>query len=159
MHSIQIGNTTVPYDLIFTGRKKTIELTIGHNNRMTVKAPQGMTEDALTTNLFRRAKWIINNIDRMDEVIEYESNKEFISGEKYLLRGRRYRLKVNKGDEPALKFLKGKFHATIPVDVPEFEYKSYLQPLFLEYYHHKAEQVIDERVKRYLKYFDDEPSL
>ncbi|MCD4822331.1 MAG: M48 family metallopeptidase [Methanococcoides sp.] len=126
---------------------------------MTVKAPEGMTEDALTTNLFRRAKWIINNLDKMDEVIEYESNKEFISGEKYLLRGRRYRLKVNKGDEPSLKFLKGKFHATIPIDVPESEYKSYLQPLFLEYYHHKAEQVIDERVKKYIKYFDDEPSL
>jgi len=161
MPTIQIGNTTVPYDLIFTGRKKTIELTIGLNSRMTVKAPQGMAEDAITTNLFRRAKWIINNLDRMEDIIHYESSKEFVSGEKYPLRGRRYRLKVmeNDADAATLKFLNGKFIATVPDGIPESEYRNHLYPLFLEYYQRKAEQIVNERVKRYLKYFDDEPSL
>jgi Predicted metal-dependent hydrolase len=159
MHSIQIGNTTVPYELIFTGRKKTIELTIDLNKHLTVKAPHGMSDDALTTNLFRKAKWIINNLDKMNDVVLHESNKEFVSGEKYLLRGRRYRLKVTRGEDTSLKFMNGRFIATVPKGVSEAEYRSHLCPLLLAYYHQKAEQVINERVKRYLKYFDDEPSL
>ncbi|AFV22846.1 hypothetical protein Mpsy_0637 [Methanolobus psychrophilus R15] len=159
MRSIDIGNTTVPYELIFTGRKKTIELTIDLHRHLTVKAPHGMEDDAVKTNLFRKAKWIINNLDKMDDVIIHESNKEFISGEKYLLRGRRYRLKVIKGDDVSLKFNNGRFIATVPKDVLESEYKALLHPLFMEYYQQKAEQVISERVKRYLKYFDNEPSL
>jgi predicted metal-dependent hydrolase len=159
MHSIQIGNTIVPYELIFTGRKKTIELTIDLNKHLTVKAPNGMSDDALTANLFRKAKWIINNMDKMDDVVLHESNKEFVSGEKYLLRGRRYRLKVSKGETATLKFRNGRFIATVPEHTPESEYNNLLRPLFLEYYQQKAEQVINERVKRHLKYFDDEPSL
>lgn len=159
MHSIQIGNTTVPYKLVFTGRKKTIELTIDLNKHLTVKVPREMTDDAIQINIFRKAKWIINNLDKMDDIILHETNKEFVSGEKYLLRGRRYRLNVSKDEKTTLKFNNGRFIATVPKDVSESEYRRHLQPLFLEYYQHKAEQVINERVKRYLKYFDDEPSL
>lgn len=162
MHTIQIGNTTVPYELAFTDRRKTIELTIDLNKHLTVKAPNGMSDDDVTLNLMRKAKWIINNLDRMDEVILHESIKEFVSGEKFLLRGRRYRLKVVKvtgNDAPTLQFKGGMFVATVSDKVPEKEYRVQLYPLFLEYYQHKAQQVVNERVRKYLKYFDTEPSL
>lgn len=162
MRSIQIGNTTVPYELVFTDRRKTIELTVDLNKHLTVKAPHGISEEDITINLMRRAKWIINNLDRMDEVILHETTKEFVSGEKFLLRGRRYRLKVIKvsgGDAPTLQFKGGMFVATVSGEMPEKEYRPLLYPLFVEYYHHKAQQVINERMRKYLKYFDIEPSL
>ncbi|MBP2030791.1 putative metal-dependent hydrolase [Methanohalophilus levihalophilus] len=160
MRSIQIGNTAVEYDLIFSNRKKTIGLSIDHNKKLTVRAPKKLSEDDVKTNLFLKAKWIITHLERMEEIQEEES-KEFVSGEKFLLRGRRYRLKVLKSEEAteaSLTMKSGRFIATIPAYIPESDYRKHLRPLFMDYYQQKAEQVINERIDRYLKYFDEHPS-
>ena len=161
MRSIQIGKTTVEYDLIFSKRKKTIGLTIDHNKKLTVRAPKKLSEDDVRANLFQKAKWIINHLDKMDEIQQEESIKEFVSGEKFLLRGRRYRLKVFQNEycsKSSLTFKNGKFIATVPKDLHESDYRESIRPLFISYYHQKAEKVINERLNRYLKYFNDRPS-
>lgn len=161
MSSIQIGNTTVEYDLIFSNRKKTIGLTIDHNKKLTVRAPKNLSENDVKIKLFRKAKWIITHLERMEEIQEEETTKEFVSGEKFLLRGRRYRLKVVKSEnkvKASLILKNGKFIASVPQNLPEPAYREHLRPLLMDYYQQKAEQVINERIGRYLKYFDDKPS-
>jgi predicted metal-dependent hydrolase len=159
MDYLQIGNTKVEYELVNTDRRKTIELVIDFNKGFTVKAPKGMTKEDIIKNLHRKEKWIINNLDRMSELLKYESNKEFVSGEKFLLRGRRYSLKVTKSKKqlPSLNFIKSKFKVIIPPQLKEEQYQSIIRPLFIMFYKDKAEKILNERVRKYLKYFNEEP--
>jgi predicted metal-dependent hydrolase len=97
----------------------------------------------------------------MEEIREAESTKEFVSGEKFLLRGRRYRLKVLRSEdvtEASLIMKNGRFIATVPKNLPESAYRKHLRPLFVDYYQYRARQVINERIQHYLKYFDEQPS-
>ena len=95
----------------------------------------------------------------MSDILKNETNKEFVSGEKFLLRGRRYALKVTKSkkDLPSLDFKKSKFLAIVPSQLTEKHYATILRPLFIQFYKKKAEQIINERIKKYLKYFKIEP--
>ena len=161
MRSIQIENTVVEYNLIFSDRKKTIGLTIDRNKKLTVRAPRKLSEDDVKTNLFRKAKWIIAHLEKMDKIQEAESEKEFVSGEKFLLRGYKYSLNILKSEDDAAASLilkNGSFIATVPKHIPESYYKMYLRPLFMGYFQKKAEQVINERLGMYLEYFDGTPS-
>lgn len=159
MDYLEIGNTKVEYELVTSSRKKTIELVIDFNKGFTVKAPKGMKKKDVIKNLHKKEKWIINNLDRMSEILKNETNKEFVSGEKFLLRGRRYSLKVtaSKKDLPSLEFKKSKFLAIVPSQLTEKQYATILKPLFIQFYKKKAEQIINERIKKYLKYFKIEP--
>lgn len=159
MDYLEIGNTKVQYELVTSDRKKTIELVIDFNKGFTVKAPKGMTKEEIIKNLHRKEKWIINNLDKMSDILKNETNKEFVSGEKFLLRGRRYALKVTKSkkDLPSLDFNKSKFLAVVPSQLKEEQYATILRPLFVQFYKRKAEKIINERMKKYIKYFKTEP--
>ena len=161
MDYLQIGNTKIEYDLQYSGRRNSIELVIDLTRGFKVTAPEGMSHKEIIRHLHRKEKWIINNLDRMSEIIKYESKKEFVSGEKFLLRGRRYWLKVkttNKEILPCLEFKKSRFHALVPKIIPESDYHKLIRPLFIHFYKQKADKIINKRVKRYLKYFKKKPT-
>jgi predicted metal-dependent hydrolase len=162
MEQIKIGNTLVDYRLIYSSRLKTIELVIGLDSGFTVRAPDSMSKEEVATNLKRKKKWIVNNLDKMNEVIRNETRKEFVSGEKFLYKGKHYRLKVTTVDEeivPFLTFTHSKFIAHVPANVSECDYPRIIQPLFIDFYHEKAEKIINQRTKKYLLYFEVKPSL
>lgn len=162
MEQIRIGNTLVDYRLIPSSRQKTIELIIDLDTGFTVKAPASMSKAEISKNLQRKTNWIITNLDKMNEVIRNETKKEFVSGEKFLYKGKRYRLKVIKMDEeivPFLAFTHSKFIAYIPSNIAESDYPRIIQPLFLDFYHQKAEKILSQRTRKYLVYFETKPSL
>src|SRR5690606_33301540 len=84
------------------------------------------------------------------------------SGEKFLYKGKHYRLKVIQVNEeivPSLTFTHSKFIAHVPINVLEYDYPRIIQPLFINFYHEKAEKVLNQTARKYLLYFDDKPSL
>lgn len=162
MEQMKIGNTIVDYRLIYSSRQKTIELVIDLDSGFTVRAPASMSKDEVAANLQRKTNWIITNLDKMNEVIRNETRKEFVSGEKFLYKGKRYRLKVMQVNEeivPFLSFTHSKFIAYVPASVPEFDYPRIIQPLFIDFYYQKADKTISQRARKYLVYFEAKPSL
>jgi predicted metal-dependent hydrolase len=157
--SFHIGGTKVEYELIYTNRKKTMQIEMDINHGCTVRAPKDMSRDEIITNLERKSKWIITHLDKMAEITRHDSQKEFVSGEKFILRGRRYPLKVAQIDVvlPSLSFEQSVFKAVVPEGVPESQYYPLLRPLFIQFYQRKAKQVINQRILKYIKYFDDVP--
>lgn len=160
MEQMKIGNTIVDYHLIYSSRQKTIELVIDLDSGFTVRAPASMSKDEVAANLQRKTNWIITNLDKMNEVIRNETRKEFVSGEKFLYKGKRYRLKVMQVNEeivPFLSFTHSKFIAYVPASVPEFDYPRIIQPLFIDFYYQKTDKTISQRARKYLVYFEAKP--
>jgi predicted metal-dependent hydrolase len=157
--SFHIGGTKVEYELIYTNRKKTMQIEMDINHGCTVRAPNDMSRDEIITNLERKSKWIITHLDKMAEITRHDSQKEFVSGEKFIVRGRRYRLKVTPDNVvlPSLSFENGVFKALVPEGVPESKYYHLLRPLFIQFYQKNASQVINQRIRKYMRYFDDVP--
>ena len=159
MSQIQIGATTIDYNLKFTNRQKTIGLQIDLHDGLSICAPKHLSIDEVERNIHKKSKWIIKNIDKISEIKINLSRKEFLAGEKFPLRGRNYKLKVirKENTKPALSFYKGIFTATIPKGLSDEDHGIILRPLFLKFYQKKSEEIIKERVKKYQEYFDKKP--
>ena len=161
MNHIKIGDTVVDYELIFTNRKKTIGISIDRNKKLKVRAPRGLSESDVRASLYRKSKWILINLERMDNNLQDELLRKFVSGEKFLLKGRSYGLEVLESENdvsPSLIFNNAKFVATVPKNISRSEYREHIRPLFIDYYSQKAEQVINERIDVYLSHFAETPS-
>ncbi len=159
MSQIQIGATTIDYNLKYTNRQKTIGLQIDIHDGLSICAPKHLSIDEVEQTIHKKSKWIIKNIDKISEIKINLSQKEFLAGEKFPLRGRNYKLKIirKENTEPSLCFYKGTFTAIIPEAVSYDEYREILRPLFLRFYHKKSQEILNERVKKYEIYFDKKP--
>jgi predicted metal-dependent hydrolase len=159
MNQIEIGTTKIDYNLRFTNREKTIGLHIDLDEGLSVYAPKHLSLDQVEQNLHKKSDWIIKNLDKISEIKINLSQKEFLAGEKFPLRGRNYKLKVirKENTKPTLSFSKGVFTATVPEDISEEDHKRLLKPLFLKFYQKKSEEILKERIKKYEKYVDPKP--
>jgi len=159
MSQIQIGATKIDYNLKFTNRQKTMGLHIDLHDGLSIYAPKHLSIDEVEQNIHKKSKWIIKNIDKISEIKINLSQKEFLAGEKFPLRGRNYKLKVKRKENAklTLSFYKGTFTSTMPNNISDEDYKIILKPLFLKFYHEKSGEIIKERVKNYEKYFDIKP--
>jgi len=155
MNQIQIGTTTIDYSLKYTNRQKTIGLRIDLHEGLSVYAPKQLSINEVEQNIHKKSKWIIKNIDKISEIKINLSQKEFLAGEKFPLRGRNYKLKIKRKEntKPNLTFHKGTFIAKMPENISDEDHKIIFKPMFLKFYHQKAEEIVKERIKKYEKYF------
>ncbi|MGB9986564.1 M48 family metallopeptidase [Salarchaeum japonicum] len=101
-----IGQTVVPYEVNWSADRETIGLSVDTSMELTVTAPMSATHDDVEAALDEKQPWILETLYGLGEQKDPPLDKEFLSGEKLLYRGRQYRLKVQEGDvpEPTLSF-------------------------------------------------------
>ncbi|MCD2200795.1 M48 family metallopeptidase [Halobacterium sp. KA-4] len=85
---------------------------------LTVRAPVSATVEEVEDVLADRKQWILETLYGVADQEDPPLDKEYLSGEKLLLNGRRYRLKVHEDDvaEPSLEFDGSRFTMRISAD-------------------------------------------
>ncbi len=101
MHSIQFGNTTIPFSLSWKELKR-IAITVNEDCSVSVVAPKGVNTDKVYAVVKKKAGWILEKQSIILERANKPAQKEFISGESFLYLGKSYRLKI-AGDRVVLK--------------------------------------------------------
>lgn len=101
-----IGQTVIPYEITWVEDRDTIGLSMDDSMELTVRAPMTATLDEIESVLDEKQPWLLEKLYGLKEQADPPLNKEFMSGEKLLYRGRQYRLDVQEADvsEPKLSF-------------------------------------------------------
>ncbi len=112
MESIAIKDLTIQVKR--SARRKTVELTVERNGSIILYAPESASIDKLESLIREKLLWMYQQLGRKEEELHLLPEKEYVSGEGFYYRGRKYRLKL--GDEPRpfndsdrLRFLSGRF--------------------------------------------------
>lgn len=118
MNEYHIGQTVVPYEIEWSPERETVGLSMESEMELLVRAPTDATLEDIECVLEEKKQWILETLYGIAEQQDPPLNKEFLSGEKLLYNGRRYRLKVFDGDviEPELRFEDNRFELTVPND-------------------------------------------
>lgn len=101
MKEYHIGQTVVPYRIEWSPDRSTVSLSLDSSMELTVRAPVDCTQEDVTEVLDSRRQWLLETLYGLSEQRDPPLEKEFLSGEKLLYRGRRYRLSVESDDVPA----------------------------------------------------------
>lgn len=98
MESITIKDITVQVKR--SVRRKTVELTVERNGSIILYAPESASMDKLESLIREKLLWVYQQLGRKEEELHRLPEKEYVSGEGFYYRGRKYRLKLV--DEPRL---------------------------------------------------------
>ncbi|WP_255259727.1 YgjP-like metallopeptidase domain-containing protein [Lentibacillus sp. CBA3610] len=115
MPKLEYGNTTIEY-ILYKQQRKDLKITVTLVNGVEVYAPFTAEDAKISTELKKKAPWIINKLNELNQVEASIQPKEFVSGEKLPYLGRNYRLKIHREpvDRPTLTFYQGQIHRNRP---------------------------------------------
>ncbi len=150
MKQYHIGQTVVPYEIEWSPDRETIGLSMESEMELLVRAPTDATLDDVEEILEDKKQWILETLYGIAEQQDPPLDKEFLSGEKLLYNGRRYRLKTLERSvvEPELCFDGNRFELLIPVEDTVSTHRK--RQTVVDWYADKAGEVLPDRADRFL---------
>jgi len=129
-----------------SSRRKTVELSVERDGNVILYAPDNVGQEKLESLVFEKMLWIYRQLGRKEEELHNLPEKEFVSGEGFYYRGRKYKLKLV--DEPVpgqkieglLRWQNGRFF--LPRSMA-----SNGREAFVAWYSERAEDWIPSRVQ------------
>jgi predicted metal-dependent hydrolase len=122
-----------------------------------VKSPISLDKDDIEEALEDKKPWILEKINRIEEESWPPKNKEFLSGEKILYRGRRYYTKVEKGDKTKIQFEDNKFLIKAENYSDDEERRKEVAKELKQWYKTKAEDKLVRRTYDLAEEVDKDP--
>ena len=112
MESIAIKDLTIQVKRSVC--RKTVELTVERNGSIILYAPESASMDKLEALIREKLLWMYQQRGRTEEELHLLPEKEYVSGEGFYYRGRKYRLRLVDEPQPynisdRLRFLSGRF--------------------------------------------------
>lgn len=116
MREFHIGQTVVPYEVEWSPNRETISLSMEKEMQLRVRAPTSSTLEEVESVLEDKKQWVLETLYGLAEQQDPPLDKEFLSGEKLLYDGRRYRLNIVDAavSEPELEFDGHQFDLLVP---------------------------------------------
>jgi len=146
--SIRYGGQEIGYEVMFTHRK-TLEIAVHPDCNVIVKAPVGTSKEDVEGRLGKRARWVVKQLDFFRQFDPRTPPRKYLSGETHLYLGRRYRLKVERGEKETVKLTRGVLYVNIcSANSPEM-----VKKLLSNWYEVKAREKFRESLSRCLVHF------
>ncbi|WP_020007166.1 M48 family metallopeptidase [Salinicoccus albus] len=150
MPIIKYGTTEIYYTL-YKEKRNDLKITVNLINGVEVHAPADKDEVTLSQLLHKKAAWILQKIEDLNEVKASVQPIEFVSGEKLPYLGRNYRLKVynKKVKSTSIQFQQGRFIAEVPEEWPQDKIQFQLERAMIAWYKKHGTNKVVERSKMY----------
>lgn len=146
--NIQFGKTSFAYEVTYVARK-TLEIAVHPDRRVTVKAPPDTQQGEIENRLKKRAGWILRQLDYFRQFEPRTPPRHFVSGETHRYLGRQYRLKVIKADVCRVKLQRGRLMVEVNGDGSPASVADCLE----SWYRNKARVYFQERLEQCAQQF------
>jgi len=137
-HSINYGGSEIFYQLRLSNRKS-LEISVYPDKSIFVKAPDKTPLNIVEERVRKRARWIKRQVRYFGQFDPRTPTRKLVSGESHLYLGKKYRLRIEGGEDEAESVrLKNGF---ITIVSKELEFKN-IEKLINDWYRAKAENYI-----------------
>lgn len=143
-YQVQLGGKLISFALV---RKpvKHVNLHIKPDMTVMISANEKVPLDFIIDFVKGKAAWILKNIQFFQDVQpEFQSEKEYVSGESFKYLGRQYRLRVVESEAEGVKYYRGFIYLYVN-DEHDFKRK---ERLFLKWLRNRAEFVFNESLDK-----------
>ena len=142
---VEYAGEEIPVVLSF-GERKRLSISVHPDGSVTAVAPLGNDVAEVLGRLHHRRSWIARQRRHFEQFQPLPEEKRYLSGETHLYLGRRYRLRVHRSEEVAVKLV-GRF---LNVYVPNPKEPQGVATALDGWYQAHAEPIFHERVRRCL---------
>ena len=149
LNVVKYGDREIVYAVEFCHRK-TLEISVMPDSAVQVRAPQGAKLEAIAQKVQKKAPWIVEKQDWFAKFPKAPPPRQYLGGETHLYMGRRYRLKIEKGDCREIK-IDGGFIRVVSADVRPATVKKLLDEWLRNKAKTQFKKVFDDCIKKYAK--------
>ena len=110
-----------------------------------MKSPVDLDREDIEDALENKKPWILEKINRIEEESWPPKDKEFLSGEKILYKGRRYHMEVENAESTEIEFNGDKFRVMAKNFSEDGERRKNVAKELKNWYKQKAEEKLIER--------------
>jgi predicted metal-dependent hydrolase len=103
-HSVNFGSRRIDFRLVPRAGDK-FRVTVNPDFSIVVEAPESKTLEQVSGRVKSKAGWISKQIRYFEQFLPRMPAKRYLSGETFQYLGRRYRLKVIRGEKPVVKLI------------------------------------------------------
>src|SRR5918996_3272761 len=144
--TVRYGTTTIPYDIIKTGRIKTSEVIVDADT-ITVRTPLEKNKDEIQRIVLDKASWILQKQREFKENIPQLIKPTFKQNSTLPYLGKNYRLVIikNRKFKNSLQFIDGEFVATIKTSRNS---QRFIKSLYQSWLLDSAQIILKKKVER-----------
>ncbi|MCA3003504.1 MAG: DUF45 domain-containing protein, partial [Rhodocyclaceae bacterium] len=99
------GETSISFTVLRIARRKSLAIEVHPDMRVLVRCPADCDEDTIRGRVTKRARWITRQQRYFAQFQPLPSARQYVSGETHFYLGRRYRLRVRRGDQPTVRIV------------------------------------------------------
>lgn len=116
--TLHYGSKSAEYDVRECAQLTAkLRIHVEPTGSLIVEAPVGTSEHKIRSGVQKRARWIMNHIDRFEDYRRHVLPRDYRSGETHFYLGRRYKLKVvvEPGTKRSVRLIAGRLEVSTPV--------------------------------------------
>ena len=154
MRRLDIGQISVPYEIRWSPDRQSIGLSLSSSSELTVTAPSSAGLDEIEAMLEKKKPWLLRKLRSVGEQEAPPQPKEYLSGEKLLYNGRRYRIEAEEHPDlkqPEVEFENERFRIAAPLYDPGTERTEAVRRALKAWYRRAAEREFPQRVQKYAR--------
>src|SRR5690606_12132370 len=99
----------IEFQLCYSARKS-LAIDVNPDLSVVVTAPQDTDDAAIEQKMHKRAAWIVQQQRFFENYLPPIPARRYVSGESHRYLGRQYRLRVQKGEDDAIKMARGQIN-------------------------------------------------
>ncbi len=150
----QYENKIIDFELILS-KRKTISIEISAEGEVKVRAPMGISEEVIISQVRKKGKWILEKEKKLTSVILKRLKKNYKDGDLFMYLGNEYSLKIKFS--PFLKRISVRIIGKeLVVYMTEYNKKKLRKAIEL-WYREEGLRIIKDRVNHYLKFYPVNP--
>jgi predicted metal-dependent hydrolase len=105
-YKMQYGTQPIEFTVVRRERR-TMQISVLPDSSVEVVAPVSAHEKDIVARMNKRAGWICKQIRFFQQYQPRTPDRRFVAGETHLYLGRRYRLKIVRSEQSAIKLKRG----------------------------------------------------
>ena len=143
--AIHYGKEQINYSVVkVPHRNSKIHIHVHPNGSVQVDAPEHASQQTIKQAVYKRARWIHNNLEKIKEQQQFVQTRQYVSGESHFYLGRRYPLKIQsvKKQDPEVKLYRGRLHIKTKDRDP-----AAIRYLLNQWYRQRALQMFEKRLQ------------
>jgi predicted metal-dependent hydrolase len=116
--TLRYGSRSVEYDVRESARLRAkLRIHVEPGGALVVEAPVATPEGMVRAGVQKRARWIMDHLDRFEDYRQNALPRDYSSGETHFYLGRRHKLKIfsEPGAARSVRLIAGKLEVTAPL--------------------------------------------
>jgi len=146
---IAYGQDKIEFNIFYVQRK-TLEIAVHPDQSVVIKAPLGTEIEEIKKRVVKRAAWILKQRAFFRQFDPRTPARRFVGGETHLYLGKHYRLRIRKGNQDAVRLIKGFFEIRVMGSI----YSEKVKCLLEGWYKEKAALKFNESIVRCWPYVE-----